>query len=112
MGDLTLFLMKLFACSLLVFILVAVVLARLTKKPFIFYLGNLFFLAAVAIIVWSFVIDDGSRSGWGFLALLILWGMAAGSFLIGFILRKIGASQSRKNALGDKNVVKTDDNEC
>ena len=110
MGDLADFLIKLFACSFLGFILVAVAMARLTKKPFIFWLGNIFFLAAAAIIVWSFMIDDGSRDGWGFLALLILWGMSAGIFLIGFILRKIGVSQSRKNALGDKSVVKAGNN--
>lgn len=108
MGDLADFLMKLFACSFLVFILVAAGMARLTKKPFVFCLGNMFFLAAAAIIVWSLMIDDGSRNGWGFLALLIVWGMAAGNVLIGFILRKIGASQSRKNALGDTSAVKTD----
>ncbi len=106
MGELAGFLMKLFACSFLGFILVAAVLACLTKKPFIFYLGNIFFLAAVAIIVWSFMIADGS--GWGFLAVLILWGMAAGSCLLGFILRKIGISQSRKKALQDRGLVKTD----
>ncbi len=108
MGDLVDFLTTLFACSFLGFILVAAVMARLTKKPFISCLGGMFFLAAAAIIVWSSIIADGDKSGWGFLALLILWGMAAGCFLVGLILCKIGAARSRKNALGDEGVVKTD----
>ena len=103
--------MEVFVYFFLGFILLAVVIALLTKKTFAFCLGNMFLLAAVVIIVWSFIIDDGSRRGMEALVLAIMWGMAAGSFLIGFILRKIGAAQSRKNVSGDENLVKADDPE-
>ena len=100
--------MEIFVYFFLGFILLAVVIAFLTKKPFVFCLGNMFLLAAVVIIVWSFIIDDGSRKGMDALVLAIMWGMAAGSFLIGFILRKIGAPKSRNHVVGDQGVVKTD----
>ena len=100
--------MEIFVYFFLGFILVAVVMALLTRKPFVLCLGNMFLLAAVIIIVWSFIIDDGSRRGMEALVLAIMWGMAAGSFLIGFILRRIGASQNRKNIPRDENAVKTD----
>ena len=103
--------MEIFVYFFLGFILLAVAIALLTKKPFTLCLGNMFLLAAVVIIVWSFIIDDGSRRGMEALVLAIMWGMAAGSFLIGFILRKIGAPQSRNNVFGDQSVVKTDDSE-
>ena len=100
--------MEIFVYFFLGFILLAVVIAFLTKKPFIFCMGNMFLLAAVVIVVWSFIIDDGSRRGMEALVLAIMWGMAAGSFLIGLILRKLGAPQSRNNVLEDQNVAKTD----
>ena len=100
--------MEVFVYFFLGFILIAVIVSFLTKKTFAFCLGNMFLLAAVVIIVWSFIIDDGSRRGMDALVLAIMWGMAAGSFLIGFILRKLGAPQSRNNVLGDQSVVKTD----
>ena len=103
--------MEVFVYFFLGFILLAVVIALLTKKPFAFCLGNMFLLAAVVIIVWSFIIDDGSRRGMEALVLAIMWGMAAGSFLIGFILRKIGASQIRRKIPADGNVVKMEEPE-
>ncbi len=108
MGDFTAFLMTLFACAFLGFLLVAVIMARIIKKPVVYCLGNMFFLGAVGVIVWSFAIDDGSRNGWGYLVMLILWGIAAGCFLIGFILRKIGVSQSRNSVPVEQNAAKTD----
>ena len=93
------------------FILVAVVIAFITKKPFLFCLGNMFLLAAIVLVVWSFIIDDGSRRGMEALVLAIMWGMAAGSFLVGLLLRKIGVSQSRKNVPADESVVATKDPE-
>ena len=100
--------MEIFVYFFLGFILLAVVIAFLTKKPFVFCLGNMFLLAAVVIIVWSFIIDDGSRRGMEALVLAIMWGMAAGSFLIGLILRKIGAPQSRNDVSADQDAIKTD----
>ena len=103
--------MEVFVYFFLGFILAAVVLSLLTRKSFIFCLGNMFLLAAGVIIVWSFIIDDGSRRGMEALVLAIMWGMAAGSVLVGFILRKIGMSQSRKSAMGDESFVKAEEPE-
>ncbi len=101
-------LVQVFALFFLGFILVAVVIALLTKKPFIFWVGNMLMVAAVALFVWGCIINDGS-DGWGFLAVLILWGLAAGSFTVGFILYKVSVSQMRKKAQGNASVVKTEE---
>ena len=103
--------MEIFAYFFLGFILVAVVMAFITEKPLVFCLGNMFLLAAVVIIIWIFIIDDGSTRGMEAVVLAIMWSMAAGSFLVGFILRKIGVSQIRKNLLGSESVVKTEKHE-
>lgn len=42
------------------------------------------------------------------LVLAIMWGMALGSFLIGFVLRRIGVSQIRKNAPSGEGAEKTE----
>lgn len=96
----------LMVCFFLIFFLFAGVLAFFTKKPFIYCLGNMFMVAAVIIIVWSFAIDDGSRRGMDALVLAILWGIAAGSFLVGFILRRIG-----RKYISAENAVKTEEPE-
>lgn len=103
--------MEIFAYFFLGCIVAAGVIALLTKKPLIFCLGNMFLLAGGVIIVWSVIIDDGSRRGMEALVLAIMWGMAAGSFLVGFILRKIGAAQSRKNAPRDESVATAEEPE-
>ena len=105
MEDFASFAMQVFAIFFLLSCLIAGVMALVIKKPFIFCLGVMFWLAAAALVVWSFVIDDGGRNGWGFLVLLILWGAAAVNSLVGFILCKIGMSQSRKNAPEDERVA-------
>jgi hypothetical protein len=64
-------------------------------------------LAAAVLIVWSYSID--SREGMEAFVIVIMWGMAAGSFLVGLLLRTIGVSQTRKKALADESVVKTRD---
>lgn len=97
--------MEVFVYFFSAFIFVAVVLAFLTKKTFIYCLGNMFMVAAIAIILWSIIIDDGSRRGMEALVLAIMWGMAAGSFLVGFILRRIGVSQNRKKVATGVNAV-------
>lgn len=109
MGDFAYFALQVFACFFLIACLVAGVMALIVKKPFISCLGAMFWLAAAALVVWSFIIDNGSRNGWDFLALLILWGAAAVNFLIGLILCRIGTAQSRKKALGNESVVKTEE---
>ncbi len=101
--------MEIFAYFFLGFFSIAAVMAVLTKKSFIYCLGNMLVLAAVIIVIWSFIIDDGSRRGMEALVLAIMWGMAAGSFLVGLMLRKIGSSSGRKSAIGEESAVKAED---
>lgn len=102
--------MEIFAYFFLGFIAAAVVLAFLTKKPFVFCLGNMFLLAAVVIIVWSLIINDGSRRGMDALVLAIMWALAAGGFLAGLLLRRLGALR-RRDAAGDKGRATTEEPE-
>ncbi len=97
--------MEVFFYFFLIFFLLALGIAFVVKKPFLVCLGYMFMLAAVVLVVWSFVIDDGSRRGMEALVLAIMWGFAAGSFILGLILRKIGISHSRKKALSEMDVV-------
>jgi hypothetical protein len=93
------------------FFLVAVIMTQFTKKPLALCLGNMFMLAAVVLVVWAFVIDDGSRRGMEAFVLLLMFGAAGGSFLVGFVLRKFGVAQSRKKALPGEGVSKTEEPE-
>lgn len=104
--------MEIFAYFFLGFILAAIAIAFLTRKSFLFCLGNMFMLAAAVIIAWSLIIDDGSRRGMDALVLAIMWGMAAGSFFVGFILRKLGVSQARKKALPAENAAEKEEVEA